>query len=177
MQPLYKTLFLLLLFLSPQWAQAQNFEYHIKAALLEKIAKFTQWPPNKPMNAPKQPLIICVVGENPFGDLLDRLYSVKKIKDRNVKVLYLDSHDPLVPCHMLYLSSEAPHRFREVIAYAEQNQILTFADNPGWGRKGICINFYVENETVQMEINEKSLKKNTIQINSLLLDYGTIIDR
>src|SRR5205814_1156019 len=52
----------------PAGARAQAIsEYQVKAAFLYNFARFVQWPPQSFKNA-HDPIAICVLGPNPFGD-------------------------------------------------------------------------------------------------------------
>jgi len=61
------------------WAQGNSpSEYQIKAAFLLNFAKFVDWPPNS-FAGPESPFLICVVGEDPFGGVLDEYLMGKKL--------------------------------------------------------------------------------------------------
>ena len=47
-------------------------EYEVKAAFLLNFTRFIEWPDSALASA-DQPFSICIVGENPFGDALDRI--------------------------------------------------------------------------------------------------------
>jgi len=47
-------------------------EYQIKAAYLYNFAKFVEWPENSFTNG-QAPLVIGVLGENPFGGELEKI--------------------------------------------------------------------------------------------------------
>ena len=52
-------------------AQGRAFdEYQVKAAFLYNFAKFVEWPPGTFANA-TDPIGICIVGQNPFGSMLE----------------------------------------------------------------------------------------------------------
>src|SRR5690348_16722470 len=60
---------------SPQPRQAVpadvSLEYAVKATYLYKLAPFVNWPPTT-FTAPDEPFRICVAGQDPFDDYLER---------------------------------------------------------------------------------------------------------
>ncbi len=62
--------------------RAQGFnEYQVKAAFLYNFAKFVEWP-SQSFKGPKDSLNICVLGEDPFGQLLTDTVNGKTLEGR-----------------------------------------------------------------------------------------------
>lgn len=53
-------------------AQAQAQEYSLKAALLSKFGLYVEWP-SSAFSSPTSPINLCVAGEDPFGESLDKV--------------------------------------------------------------------------------------------------------
>ena len=51
-------------------AEGPPDEYQVKAAFLYNFAKFVEWPQEAFQNQ-SEPLVVCVLGDNPFGRTLD----------------------------------------------------------------------------------------------------------
>src|SRR6185295_16921977 len=51
-------------------AGAAEPEYAVKAAYLVKFPFFVEWPASA-FASPTAPLVLCVIGDDPFGSLLD----------------------------------------------------------------------------------------------------------
>ena len=60
-------------------------EYQLKAAFLLNFAKFVEWPRVAFAEA-GSPLVLGILGENPFGDALDRTIKDKTINNRPLVV-------------------------------------------------------------------------------------------
>src|SRR4051812_10850373 len=54
----------------PSGAASPPREYQVKAAFLYNFARFTEWPGGT-FAKPKDPLTICVLGQDPFGPDLE----------------------------------------------------------------------------------------------------------
>ena len=59
------------LFAVPAAAQTASLELAVKATYLVKFAPFVEWPPEA-FAAADSPLVICIVGHEPFGDMVAR---------------------------------------------------------------------------------------------------------
>src|SRR5229473_4994928 len=60
-------------------------EYLIKAGFIYNFAKFVEWP-SAAFAQPDSPIVIGVLGTDPFGNVLDRLVQDKKIGQRGFVV-------------------------------------------------------------------------------------------
>src|SRR5207244_10017153 len=60
-------------------------EYLIKAGFIYNFAKFVEWP-SAAFAQPDSPIVIGVLGTDPFGSVLDRLVQDKKIGQRGFVV-------------------------------------------------------------------------------------------
>ncbi|MGZ8920925.1 MAG: YfiR family protein, partial [Limisphaerales bacterium] len=64
-------------------------EYQIKAVLLFRLAQFVEWPTNR-FATPESPILIGVIGTNPFGDALTLAVHGERARNRDIKVLRPD---------------------------------------------------------------------------------------
>src|SRR5882757_10575125 len=64
---------------------SDSSEYLIKAGFIYNFAKFVEWP-SAAFAQPDSPIVIGVLGTDPFGSVLDRLVQDKKIGQRGFVV-------------------------------------------------------------------------------------------
>jgi len=79
-------------------------EYRVKAAFLFNFARFVEWPEEPAASAP-QPLTICVIGEDPFGEALDQLVQGEVVGARRIAV----QRHPTPPqshCDVAYIAKQ-----------------------------------------------------------------------
>src|SRR5216117_3076753 len=82
-------------------------EYLIKAGFIYNFAKFVEWP-STAFSQPDSPIMIGVLGTDPFGSVLDRLVEDKKIGQRGFVVKrYKWGKDlkDLKECKILFVSA------------------------------------------------------------------------
>lgn len=154
-------------------------EYEVKAAFLELVSKYIDWPPELDKS---KTFIITVIGENPFlitkkgksttGDWLTTLYETQKIKDKRVEIRYISEIEDISDCHILFVSRSMRKRLSEIIDAIREKPILTIADTEGFAKKGIYINLYIENNNTRYEINQSALKSSPLTVNYRLFEWG-----
>src|SRR6478672_2249385 len=65
-------------------------EYQIKAAFIYNFAKFVEWPASA-LPTPTSPIVIGVLGENPFGDTLEKTVHNKAVEDHPLQVKFFQN--------------------------------------------------------------------------------------
>ena len=74
-------------------------EYQIKTAFLYNFSRFSSWP------APiEDNFKLCVIGDNPFEDLIDSLIG-RTVHNNILVVEHLSSMDLIHECHIAYIST------------------------------------------------------------------------
>ena len=93
---------LLLLFAatSASHAQPPPREYQIRAVFLLHFAQFTEWPSDAFTNK-EEPLIIGVLGSNPFGTFLSETVSNETVQGRPLAVALYNRVEEIKSCHIL----------------------------------------------------------------------------
>ena len=164
---------------------APGREYQIKAAFLYNFIKFVDWPKEK-MADSNEPIIIGIIGKDPFGRVFEPIKN-KKVKNRIVvikrfksfeEIKKLGEHDKaefdrninyLRKCHLLFVCSSEKDKVKEVLALVKDHSVLTVADTKGFLESGGTINFLMEDKKVRFEINVTAAKKSKLKISSKLL--------
>jgi hypothetical protein len=152
--------------------RAQSVEYSVKALYIEKFARFTDWK----NDGGGECFVIDVLGVSPFNGELEKLTQKLKIKNKPVKINYISNYLDIKDCHLLYISASEKNRLPAIIKHIETMEILTIADTPGFCKKGVHVNLYIDDEgAIRYEINPTALKKAGISVEMQLLNYGDVI--
>ena len=158
----------------PNKALAQTDEHTLKAVLLERFTRFIEWEKQSESNY----FNIVVIGSNEKMTLkLRKVYKNHKIQDKNVKVIQIRHLNELKnhSCDILYVSENMSKELEEITAYTYSKSILTIADTKNFARRGVVINFYIKNDSVQFKINTDAAKKANLQISYHLLKIADIV--
>jgi hypothetical protein len=159
-----------------QTSQKLAQEYELKAAYLERFTRFIDWPENNDIYNQNEAFCITILGDNPFGDLLNKLYSKQKVKDKKVILKYISNIDDLGHCDLLFIAPSAKSQVKKILKVLGNKPVLTIAQSSGLAAQGIMINLYIEDETIKFEINEKAIKKTGMQVRHLLLQKAKLVN-
>lgn len=151
--------------------EAPLSEYRLKAAFLFNFAKFVEWPPEA-FAAPKSPIIIGVLGDNPFGTDLEETVRNKLIGERPVVVKVFQATDVATNCHILFISNSEKKRLPEILATLRGNSVLTVGETDDFIEAGGMINFVPEGNKIRFQINDETARRAKLQISSKLMSLA-----
>jgi hypothetical protein len=149
-------------------------EYLIKAGFIYNFANLVQWPANA-FTQPDSPIVIGILGEDPFGTVLDRVLAGKKVNGRVFLVKRLKSVSDLKECHIVFVSSSEMAHLAEAIHLVKGMPILTIGEIPGFAKRGGIINLFLEDNKVHFEVNVEAAKEADLNISSRLLALARIV--
>jgi hypothetical protein len=164
-------------FLMPLSAVAQQSEYTIKAVFLEHFTRFVEWPESFEITDTSYPFYVAVIGENPFGSILDQVYADQKIKNREVEIQYISTLDEISDCHILFISSSNKKILPEILSRTRDKPILTVSDTNGFAENGVLINFYLDGNKIKFEINERAVHESGLVMSYRLLSLARIVNQ
>jgi YfiR/HmsC-like len=148
-------------------AQASN-EYQVKAAFLYNFAKFVDWP-GEAFSSGSAPIVICVIGDDPFGGALDQAISGKTIGGRQLTAWRMKWGQDLRSCHILFISSSERQHLPQIIQSVRGSSVLTVGDVGQFNQQGGMIKFVLVANRVRFEINGWMAEEARLKISSKLL--------
>jgi hypothetical protein len=148
--------------------EPQPTEYQIKAAFLFNFARFVEWPKAAFPN-PGDPLLIGVLGDNPFQDQLEKTILNKKIDDHPLVTKQFHSVADATNCHILFISTSEKPRLPQIIKTLEGRNVLTVSEMDRFNETGGMINFTLEAGRVRFRINNDAATSAGLKISSKLL--------
>ena len=149
--------------------------YVIKAGFIYNFTRFVKWPPQSYSYKKKDKYNICVIGDNPFGSILNRLEEKYRYKEHPLEVTLDVSKNELQGCHILFVSFSENFNVDQIIEQAKNLAILTVGDTEGFAQLGLDINLLVVENKVKVEINKQCLDAKEFKVSSELLDLATIV--
>ncbi len=156
-------------------AQTTRFrEDQIKAVFLFNFAQFVEWPPAAFLD-PQAPLVIGVLGEDPFGAALDETVRDEKIGQRPLVVRRYRRAEEIDQCHILFISESETGRLEEIITRSKGRSMLTVCDTEGFAKRGVMIRLITEKNKIRLHINLDAAKAAGLTISSKLLRPAEIV--
>ncbi|MFQ5639976.1 MAG: YfiR family protein [bacterium] len=150
-------------------------EYGIKAAFVFNFAKFVDWPDEAFVDA-TQPIVIGVVGRDPFGLNLVQTVRGKTVKGRNLVVKRFTRIEDLDFCNILYISSSEKKRMTRIFKKIKDSSVLTIGETKGFAYEGGMIHLFNMDNKVRFEINVKTAERAGLKISSRLLKLAKIVE-
>jgi|SRR5688572_10997142 len=149
-------------------------EYQIKAVFLFNFTQFVEWPTNAFADA-QSPLVIGVLGEDPFGAYLEETVRGEKANDHPLTVQRFRRVEDITTCHVLFISRSEAARFDQIFASLKNRHTLTVGDVDGFARSGGIIRFLTEKNKIRLRINLEAAKAANLTISSKLLRPAEIV--
>ena len=151
-------------------------EYRLKAAFVSSFAGFVEWPADALKN-PRDPIVICVLGENPFGTALDQAINGKNIQDRKLSVRSIADVRLAAGCQILFISSSERKHFRSILKEPQLSGVLTVGDSGNFTSEGGVIDLQVEGDKIRILINAQAAEQSRLRISSRLLSLARIVKK
>jgi hypothetical protein len=146
-------------------------EYRVKAVCLYNFAKFITWPATSFTNA-TAPLVLGVLGDDPFGDALTQVVTGNTVKGRPlhlVRFANLAELERAPACHILFVSASHKDQWASARAKLQGGTVLTVAEDAGFLDDGGVIRFLNESSRVRFSVNLDAARAAKLTISSELL--------
>jgi uncharacterized protein DUF4154 len=150
-------------------------EYQLKAVFLWRLAQFTEWPSDAFESADSS-IVICVLGENPFGDALNAAVAGETAHGRKLVVQQHRVIEQVKTCHILYISGAGPRQAKAITASLAGRSVLTARDIDGLASAyDTIIGFITEQNKIKLRINLKAATAARLVLDPRLLRAAEIV--
>jgi hypothetical protein len=157
-------------------ADSSTSEYQVKAAFLYNFSRFVVWPSGSFAHS-SSPLVIGVVGQDPFGSSLDKVTDGKTVDGRNIVIRRFRRVSDIEQCHVLFVSDSERERLPRILDRVENRGTLTVSEIDGFIARGGMINFAVESKKVRFDINSGAAERARLRISAKLLQLARTVKR
>jgi hypothetical protein len=147
-------------------------DYKIKAAFLYNFAKLTDWPASA-FSTVKSPLVIGVLGRDPFGALLEETITDHKIDGRSLIIRRFNSLKDVKDCHILFICESEKENLAEILTTLRDKAILTVSDTAQFTGYGGMIQLIKKQEGIRFAINTSAASHAQLKLSSKLLRLAT----
>ncbi len=178
-------------------AATPRSKYETKAGYLLNFAEFIEWPAGAFSNA-KSPIILGVVGKDPFGPELDKLQG-KTVNGRTLEIRrfkgaleFRGEETPgrrqddlpakqakklseMKSCHILFITASEKNFLQQTLKPFRGASVLTVGETDSFAHEGGIIAFVESENNVQLEINLAVAEQARLKISSKLLSLAKVI--
>ena len=166
----------------------------IKAAYLLNFLKFSTWPEDA-FEGKESPIIVGVLGDDPFGTVLEQTFRDRSVHDRHLVIQRHDCPAPkdfirdeqyrqavertvskLQQCHMLFVSDLDSRDRRRVFGKIDDKHILAVGNERECAKRGTQLALDQENDKIVFYANVEAIDRINVKISSKLLRLANIVE-
>lgn len=149
-------------------------EYEIKAAFLYNFVKFVRWPCDGSADGCGA-YRIGVLGDDPFGSMLDEAVVGKRIRGNALEIVRFSSIDEVDGVHVLFVCSGSTDVER-VLRRLEDRPVLTVGESERFALQGGTVRLFLEKRRMRFEINPGAAKRHGVHVSPELLVLARIVE-
>src|SRR6185503_11281979 len=123
----------------------------------------------------QRPLLIGIIGTDPFGSFLDETVRGERLGARPIQLRrYRDIAD-IGECNILFISRSESERVPEILAVLKNRPVLTVSDGDAFANQGGMIQFVTDKSRIRLRINLEAAQAANVTISSKLLLVAEIV--
>jgi hypothetical protein len=153
---------------------APSREYQVKAVFLFNFTQFVDWPPAA-FPEDTSPLVIGVLGDDPFGSYLDEIVKGEQVNNRRLMVRRYKRPEDIRACQVLFISRSEDKNLEKALGALKGTDVLTVSDADAFAARGGMIQLATENGKIRLKINIDAAKASSLTISSKLLRSAEIV--
>jgi YfiR/HmsC-like len=149
-------------------------EYQVKAVFLFNFSQFVSWPAAA-FASTDSPMVIGVLGEDPFGGQLDSVVAGEHAAGRPLLVRRYRDVSEVKDCQILFIGRSETAQLRAIVEALRGRSILTVSDIDGASGSGVMIDLFLDSGHVRMRINVEAARASGLTLSSQLLEPAQIV--
>jgi hypothetical protein len=132
-----------------------------------------KWP-DAPSFANSDNFRICVLGQDPFGDILDATVRGEKLDGKPIVVQRLHRAQDAGSCRMVFVSKSERGSLSALLPTLKA-PVLTVSDIPDFSRHGGMIEFVEQDGRVRFVVNLQAAQQSGLTVSSELLKVASAV--
>jgi nitrogen regulatory protein PII len=151
------------------FSQGQSYKQH--PLFIYSFTRYVQWPEGYNQGD----FEILILGDSPLMDELKLLAQNKKVGDRTIKIIKINSVAEIRKCNMLFIPADKSDKLGEVLQKVGAQSVLVMTEQTGLGAQGSCINFISKEGKLAFELNQSAFLKQNLKASNELTRLATMI--
>lgn len=152
---------------------APRLEYQVKAGYLFNFLRFTEWPPQAlPAGAPYR---IGVVEDPGTYNIIAETLRGKTVNDRAIEVVYLNSHDLVSGCHLVFVPRSADTASLNLGPDSSRENTLLVGESPDYALRDGMIGFVQRGHNIRLQVNLAAAQRAGLKLSGRLASLAEIV--
>lgn len=154
----------------------------VKSAFLFKFTGFIRWPDNRFADE-AAPIVIGILGADPFGTTLDDTVAGRTVANRPVVIRRITTNrsddavlKDIAACHILYIGKSEAARLKTWLDATKGTDTLTVSSLERFARRGGMVGFILEDRRILFEMNLDLVKGTRLKVSGKLLKVARLIE-
>jgi hypothetical protein len=148
-------------------------EYALKSVFLYNFCHFIEWPESA-FPSPNAPLIIGIVGDDPFGNLLKEAVEGETYHNRPIRIEHYRGAKDIKQCHLLFISRSENGRVDSILGAVSNKSVVTVGETEDFLDRGGMIALPAERNRVRLRVKPSALRAANLSVSSKLLRVADI---
>lgn len=148
-------------------------EYALKSVFLYNFCHFIEWP-DSAFTSPNDPLIIGIVGEDPFGSLLKEAVEGETYHNRPILIEHYRGPKDIKHCHLLFVGRGESGRLDAILAAVSSKSVVTVGETEDFLNHGGMIALPADRNRVRLRIKPSAMRAANLNVSSKLLRVADI---
>ncbi len=151
-------------------------ENQVKAVFFFNLTKFVSWENDR--SIPQKKFTIGIVGEDPFGDFLDKVVADEMVHGKTLVVQrYRDVNNiNWQEIGLLFIAKNKMIALDALLQNARKFKVLTVGDIAGFCESGGIVNLLKVGRRIRLQINIEEARKNALLISAQVLKLAQIVE-
>lgn len=146
----------------------------VQAVFLFHFAQFVDWPAEA-FPDPTTPVVIGILGKDPFGSFLDETVRGETVRGRPFRTDRYRRVEEIKDCHILFISRSEAKRLDAILTALKDRPILTVSNGNDFDRAGGIIRFILEESRIRLSIDLEAAQAARLTFSSKLLRSAEIV--
>jgi hypothetical protein len=148
-------------------------EYALKSVFLYNFCHFIEWPESA-FSSPNEPMVIGIIGDDPFGKQLAEAVEGETYHNRPIKIEHYRSPKEVRHCQMLFVPRSETSRVDQILTAVAGSSVLTVGETDDFLDHGGMISLPTEHNRVRLRIAPSPVRAANLSVSSKLLRVADV---
>lgn len=160
--------FLLLLLSGAQLVAADaSLEYQVKAVCVLNAIRFVSWPASA-FGGGDSPLVVGILGDNPFGSMLQDVVKGETVQQRPIVVRRVALKEA-ASVHVLFISRSESGQLEDIVRALGGANVLTISEIDRFTQDGGMVGLALVSGKIRFAVNADAARRAQLKIDSQFL--------